>query len=129
MQQELQPNQVYCFEDFELDTWRGQLRRQGELIVSEPKVFELVHYFVRNPDRLVTKNELLEVIWSGQCVSESVLNVAISKLRTALGERQGRRFVENHYGRGYRFVQPVRIVEGNPKPAKVQAGTVASFDS
>jgi hypothetical protein len=61
--------------------WRGQDR-----VVLAPKPFELLCCLVERPGELVTKDELLDTVWSDLHVSESSLTVAMNALRSALGD-------------------------------------------
>jgi DNA-binding response OmpR family regulator len=47
------------FEEFLLDPERRELRRGGTLVAVEPQVFDLIHYLVRNRDRVVTRDNLI----------------------------------------------------------------------
>ena len=52
------------FGEFELDQDRFELRRNGEPVLVEPQVFDVLVYLLGNRDRLVTNEELLdEVSW------------------------------------------------------------------
>ena len=59
----------------------------------------------RKPDKLVTKNELLDAVWGHRFVTESVLKSAISEVRAALGDDPKQpRYIETVSRRGYRFI-------------------------
>ena len=60
---------VIEFYDFSLDEGAYELRRSGAPIQLEPKVFEVLAYLVRNRERVVTKDELLEQLWPGEFVT------------------------------------------------------------
>ncbi len=95
---------LWKFSNFELDEKLFQLRRSGEVIKLEPKVFNLLLYLFHHRDRVVSKDELLDQVWPGQFVSESVLPRNIRVLRKVLGDdRASQRFIETAHGRGYRF--------------------------
>jgi TolB-like protein/cytochrome c-type biogenesis protein CcmH/NrfG len=76
----------FQFEDFVLDPDRRELRRAGMLVALEPQVFDLIDYLVRNRDRVVTKNDLLDAVWNGRVVSESTLATRINAARRALND-------------------------------------------
>jgi hypothetical protein len=62
---------------------------------------------VTHPDRLVSKDELLDAIWPETAVSDTVLRVAIGALRKVLGDTaQTPRFIATVSRRGYRFLAP-----------------------
>ena len=75
-----------CFEDFALDPARRELRRAGSVIEVEPQVFDVICHLVRERERVVTKDELLDAIWNGRVVSESTLTTRINAARKALGD-------------------------------------------
>jgi DNA-binding winged helix-turn-helix (wHTH) protein len=56
------------FEEFSLDPERRELRRGETLVAVEPQVFDLIHYLVRNRDRVVTRDNLIDAIWNGRIV-------------------------------------------------------------
>jgi hypothetical protein len=62
-------------------TSRRELRRGGDLITVEPKVFDLLTFLVQNRDRVVSKGNLLQSVWGGQIVSDSELATRINALR------------------------------------------------
>lgn len=74
------------FDDCVLDVARRELRRGSELIGVEPQVFDLLVYLAQNPDRIVTKDELLQAVWDGRVVSESAINNRLNAARRAIGD-------------------------------------------
>ena len=102
---------VYEFEGFRLDAQRRVLLgNDGQPIQLTPRLIDSLLYFVERPNRLLTKDELLEAIWPHTVVEEHNLNKTISELRRVLGEKPGEhRFIVTKPGRGYRFVADVSI--------------------
>src|SRR5262245_20992881 len=120
---------MHCrFDEFELSESSFELRRSGQLIRLERRVFDLLAYLVRHSSRVVTKAELLEQIWSGRVVAEGSLTVAVSAARKALGDDSERQaFIRTYQGRGYRFVKPVAALEPYAStPAYVSTPAVGS---
>ena len=100
---------VYVFGDCELDERRYVLRRAGERVELEPKVFEVLAYLIRHNDRVVPRRELLDELWPDRIVGEWSLTRSISVARKALRDNAGeQRVIQTLYGRGYRFVARVR---------------------
>jgi DNA-binding winged helix-turn-helix (wHTH) protein/tetratricopeptide (TPR) repeat protein len=96
------------FEGFRLDPANARLWRGDEPIALAPKPFDVLCRLVECAGELVTKDELLEAVWSNLHVSESSLSVAISALRSALGDDPGApRYIQTVSRRGYRFISPV----------------------
>lgn len=101
----------YTFGDYELDEQLYQLRRTGELVEIEPKVFDLLVYLIEHHDRVVSKDELLDKLWPDQVVSETALTQCIMAARKAVGDDGARQHtIKTQHGRGYRFVAPVTAV-------------------
>ncbi len=99
---------TYAFGDFELDERLYELRRGGEVVKVEPKIFDVLAYLVRHRERVVSKEELLEKLWPGEFVSDSVLPRCITVARKALGDdASGQRAIQTVHGRGYRFIAPL----------------------
>ena len=76
----------FRFVDFEINVARQELRRAGAIVHIEPQVFDLLVHLIRNRDRIVSKDELIDVIWQGRIVSEATLSSRISAARRALGD-------------------------------------------
>src|SRR6188508_2567408 len=97
------------FDEFEVDSARNELRRAGVPLKVDALAIDLLVYLAGRAGELVTHEELIANVWGGRAVSDNVVSVCMAKLRKALGHRRGEReFVVNVYGRGYRFVRPVR---------------------
>jgi DNA-binding winged helix-turn-helix (wHTH) protein/predicted ATPase len=83
--------------------WCGD--RRLELM---PKAFAVLRHLVDHAGRLITKQELLETVWSDAAVSEAALSSCIRDLRKALGDSpQAPRYIETVHRRGFRFIGPV----------------------
>jgi DNA-binding winged helix-turn-helix (wHTH) protein/tetratricopeptide (TPR) repeat protein len=112
---------LWSFGPFEVDEARYELRRDGQSLPLRRKVFDVLHYLVRNSDRLVSKDELLRNVWPGETIHEGVLPQNISTLRKLLGDSRGDgKIIHTVHGRGYRFMETVRR---NPASVRPAAGT------
>jgi len=104
------------FQSFRLDTanqclWRGQ-----ERVPIPPKAYDVLRYFVENPGRLITQDEILEQLWTDSYVNPEVLRKYILDIRKILGDRPDKpEFIETVTKRGYRFIAPV-IEESAAEP-------------
>jgi DNA-binding winged helix-turn-helix (wHTH) protein/tetratricopeptide (TPR) repeat protein len=99
----------------EPDQW--QVRVGQAVLVPEPKVFELLCYLMRHTGRVVSKAELLDALWSGDVVGESVLTRCISCARKLLGDdSKTPRFIRTFHGRGYEFIAPVSEIISAEQP-------------
>lgn len=76
----------YTFADCELDTERHCLLRGGVPVVIEPQVFDLIRLLVENPNRVVSRDEIIAGVWLGRIVSDSAISARIAVARKALGD-------------------------------------------
>ncbi len=99
----------YQFEDFLLDSDRREFARGLETIAIGPQVFDLLLHLVQNREHVVTKDNLIDVVWSGRIVSESTLTSHVNAVRKAIGDSgEEQRLVRTIARKGYRFVGDVR---------------------
>ena len=103
----------YRFNVFAVDETRRLLSREGEPVPLSPKAFDLLVTLVENRGAVMTKEQLLELVWPNQYVEEGNLTVHISAVRKALGERKDEhRYIVTIPGQGYRFVANVDDITG-----------------
>jgi TolB-like protein len=112
----------YDFRDFTLDTALGQLSQAGEEVQVEPRGFALLCHLVANSDRLVTKDELVDVIWDGRIVTDAAISTLVKTVRRSVGDDgKSQSLIRTVHGRGFRFVGEVR----GTAPAQVATEAVA----
>src|SRR5271170_7536293 len=123
---------LYEFGPFRLDAGQRLLLRDDCPIPLQPKAFETLLVLVRNSEKVVLKDELLNAVWADTFVQESNLTQNIFVLRKALGDNDGgRRYIITVPGRGYRFAEKVRTsTEGEEavrqdQPQPVNAASLA----
>src|SRR5271154_1420013 len=117
---------VYRFVEFVLDPSRRTLSRVGSLVSLTPKAFDVLHFLVQNPNRLVTKEDLLKAVWGDTIVEEGNLTQYISHLRKALGDNsEDGRLIVTIARKGYQFAADVTVTEvgDTAKQAAVQVPT------
>jgi predicted ATPase/DNA-binding winged helix-turn-helix (wHTH) protein len=96
------------FGDFLLDEAARELQRNGRPVRLEPQAFDVLCCLVRNRQRVVSKQELFDLVWGSRFVSESALTSRIKHVRKALGDDGRRqRFIKTVHSHGYRFVREV----------------------
>jgi Transcriptional regulatory protein, C terminal len=84
----------WLFGGFRLDPDNACLWRGAQAIALTPKAFDVLHYLVTHPDRLVSKDTLLDAVWPETAISDTVVRIAIGELRRALGDTaQASRFI------------------------------------
>jgi Tol biopolymer transport system component/DNA-binding winged helix-turn-helix (wHTH) protein len=103
---------VFRFGDVEVREREFSITRTGETLPVEPKAFRVLLLLLRNPGKLIPKQELLDAFWGDAAVTENSLARAVALLRKILGdEARTPRFIETVATVGYRFVSPVGAVE------------------
>lgn len=104
----------YKFTDCEFDTDRRELSRSGEAVPVEPQVYDLLAYLISNNARVVSKDELLAVVWKGRIVSESAMNTRINAARSAVGDNGYQQHIIKTARRtGFRFIATVQEVDAD----------------
>ncbi len=99
-------HQIYSFDKFTLDLTRGSLLRGAEEIKLRPKSFEVLKYLAENGGRLISKNELIEVVWQGMAVTDGSLVQCLKDIRDALGD-EAQQIIKTVPRRGYIFEREV----------------------
>jgi DNA-binding winged helix-turn-helix (wHTH) protein/TolB-like protein len=102
----------YEFGPFRLEPDERLLTSGDQALALIPKYFDLLVFLVQNSGRLLTKDQIMQTIWSGSFVEEANLTVAISAIRKTLAEKEsGIQYIETVPKKGYRFTAEVREVE------------------
>ncbi|MCC8942425.1 winged helix-turn-helix domain-containing protein [Bradyrhizobium sp. Arg68] len=119
----------YNFDGYAFDTGTRELRRGAELVSIAPQVFDLLEYLIRNRDRVVTKDELIDAIWNGRAVSDAAVTTRLNVARSAIGDsgnEQG--LIRTLPPRGFRFVAAVNEVEQHAAADEMAASSRALAD-
>ena len=103
---------VFKFADIEVREREFCLVKAGEVLPVEPKTFRVLLFLLRNPKKLIAKEELLNAVWGDAAVTESSLTRTIAQLRRLLGdETRNPQYIETVATVGYRFLHEVEISE------------------
>jgi len=111
----------FSFGRFVLQPETRQLLVDGEVARLGARAFDVLLELVLRRDRVVGKNELLDLVWPGLVVEENNLQVQISALRKLLGPQA----IATIPGRGYRFSQKLDAAAG-AEPAGALAAPAPS---
>ena len=96
------------------------IERDGVSIKLEPRVMDLLVYFAKAGDRVVSADELLRDVWQGRVFDDGIVYKKINQLRKALGdESHAPRFIETIPKRGYRLVAAVTVAATDDASASV----------
>lgn len=108
--------QLVRFGVFELDLSTGELCKNGRKLRLQEQPFRLLNMLLEHPGQVVSRDRLKEALWPADTFVDfdHSLNAAIAKLRQTLGDSADNpRFLETLARRGYRFIAPVELVNGN----------------
>jgi DNA-binding winged helix-turn-helix (wHTH) protein len=120
---------LFRFGQFALDSRKRTLSRADSPASLTPKAFDVLLFLAQNPNRLVTKEELLQAVWGDTFVEEGNLKQYISHLRKALGDNsEDLRLIVTIARKGYQFTADVTVVEAvdTAKQAAVQVPNAKS---
>ena len=113
---------VFRFAEMTVREREFSIVKAGQAQSVEPKAFRVLLVFLRNPDKLITKHEMLNSVWTDAAVTDNSLTRAITLLRRLLGDdAREPRFIETVTTIGYRWLCPVEVSEeamGNVEEAR-----------
>src|SRR6476620_2815759 len=105
---------VFRFADVEVREREFSMIKAGDVLPVEPKAFRVLLILLRNPQKLITKEELLNAVWGDAVVTENSLTRSVALLRRLLGDdMRSPRYIETVATVGYRFISKVEISEDN----------------
>jgi TolB-like protein/DNA-binding winged helix-turn-helix (wHTH) protein/Flp pilus assembly protein TadD len=117
---------VYRFGEFALDSRKRTLSRAESPVSLTAKAFDVLLFLAQHPNRLVTKEELLQAVWGDTFVEEGNLAQYISHLRKALGDvSEDARLIVTIARKGYQFTADVTVTKAadSAKQAAVHVST------
>lgn len=110
---------ILTFGEFQLDSDRFELRRNGQLRKVEPKVFDLVAHFAKNPGRVFSRDDLVASVWHGRVVSDATVSTCIKNARKAVGDSGvAQRYIKTVRGRGSVLTPTLNMPTSAPVPGR-----------
>src|SRR5579862_7219891 len=97
-----QPRLIHASGECEIDLARRELRVSGSFVPVGGRAFQIIEVLAGSAGELVTKDALLDRVWSGAIVGENTLHVHAVAIRKALGPYRG--LLKTESGRGYRLL-------------------------
>jgi TolB-like protein len=98
----------FDFDNYALDTKLRELRRGGELVAMQPQVFDLLVHLLKHRDHVVSRDDLISLVWGGRIVSDSTLDSRINAARNAIGDNgKEQRLIRTIPRKGLRFIGTV----------------------
>src|SRR5271166_2894621 len=103
---------VFRFADIEVRERGFSIVKAGQVLPVEPKAFRVLLHLLRNPQKLIPKEELLNAVWGDAAVTENSLTRSVALLRRLLGDdSRNPRYIETVATVGYRWVCKVEATE------------------
>ena len=97
-------SEVVEFDGLRLDDSSHRVSSGEREIALGPTEYRLLHFFMRHPERVFTRGQMLDRVWGGNTyVEERTVDVHILRLRKALEPYRLERLVQTVRGSGYRF--------------------------
>ncbi|MGB7800954.1 lysine decarboxylation/transport transcriptional activator CadC [Buttiauxella sp.] len=111
----------------------NQISRKGRQLTLEPRLIDLLVFFARHPDEVLSRDELIDNVWTRNVVTSHVVTQSISELRKSLkdGDDCSLEYIATVPKRGYKLTVPVVwcTEEGEvPAPVITQVASVALAD-
>lgn len=109
------------FGEFTLDKKQARLLCQGTEIAIEPKLYELLLLFVNQPNSIISRQDILEHLWSGSLVTDNAINKLVASLRKVLVDDPKKpRYIQTVPKRGYRLICQVTQFDATNTEEKAQ---------
>ena len=122
-------DRTFSFGPFNLYPTRRLLLKGPKPVRVMSRAMEILIALVERPGELLSKRQLMEIVWPDTVVVEANLAVHVAALRRALGDRNGEnRYIINTPGRGYRFVAPIKLARAVQPPASSNPSLERSHD-
>jgi predicted ATPase/DNA-binding winged helix-turn-helix (wHTH) protein len=117
----------FKFGQYEVSPERRELKRDGEVVIIGDRAFDILVALATRPGQLVSKNELMQLVWPGTIVEENTIAAQVSILRRALGSEGT--VIRTSARRGYQFVvdtsdrklDQIQVVEPADLPPSLSA--------
>jgi DNA-binding response OmpR family regulator len=94
-----------CGGDIEIDYTSHRITRNGKEIILRNKEFALLEFFLINPEKVLTRNMILESVWDRNAsLLSNTVDVHIARLRRKLGDTDEEPIFQTIYCVGYKFV-------------------------
>lgn len=97
------------FGPFRLEAQRARLYRDDDVVHLRPKTWEVLCLLVANPGHLLTKQDIIDAVWDGSAVGDTMPSISVRELRQALGDdSRNARYIETVHRRGFRFIAELK---------------------
>lgn len=106
---------VYQIDDIVVDSANFAVYCALEPVSVEPKVFDLIVFLIEHRERVVSRKDILDVVWQSAVVSDATLSNHIAHARRVFSDDGNQqRVIKTIRGRGYQFIAPVQLLPSKP---------------
>lgn len=99
-----QTDGVIQYDKLSVDLTRYELRVDGKIVEAPPKELELLHYLASHPNRVFTRDQLLDEVWGFEYYGDSrTIDVHVKRLREKLENTSDQWSLKTVWGVGYKF--------------------------
>src|SRR5262245_54344353 len=103
--------------EFLIEPQLNTITRENQSTRLEPKVMQLLQRLSNHGGEVVSKEQLMQAVWTDTIVTDDVLTRAISELRKAFGDNsKSPRYIQTIPKSGYRLIAPVSYDHTKPDP-------------
>jgi DNA-binding response OmpR family regulator len=107
MNQQLPTGNLLKVDDLEMNLDTKEVRRSGEPIQLTAKEFQLLEYFMRNRNRVLSRADIAERVWEIDFDTQTnVIDVYVNYLRNKIDKRFGTKLIHTQVGMGYILKDP-----------------------
>ncbi|MBN2853551.1 MAG: response regulator transcription factor [Clostridia bacterium] len=95
---------IITIETLSIDKTNYQVKLKDQIIDMPPKEFELLYYLASHPNQVLTRNSILENIWSYDFYGDSrTIDVHVKRLREKIEQEDSAWEIKTVWGVGYKF--------------------------
>ncbi len=121
---------IFTLGSYTIDSGTHELLLDGLSQKIEPLIFKLLLFMLQNPDRVLSRDELIKGVWKSHVISDSALSAAISAVRHAIGDNgRKQQCIKTVSGSGYRFVAAFKRIESVKVPQTSSLVTAQNLDT
>ncbi len=117
--------------NFEVGEWlvepdSNRLGKDGEMVMIEPRVMELLVYLAKHPGKVVSSEEIFDHVWPNVVVGENSIYRCIAQIRKVLGDSTTEpRYIATIPKRGYQLIADVKAAAPRPRESRESAASAA----
>ncbi|TMP39696.1 winged helix-turn-helix domain-containing protein [Pseudoalteromonas rubra] len=107
--------------EFRLYHQTNELINGEHSVTLDPRQLSLLQFFIENPNRIIGRDELQNVIWQGSIVTDNAINKLVANLRKAFcDDPKFPQYIQTVPKQGYRFIAPIEAGAESSRAASLQ---------